>query len=330
MKKYLLLFLVVFLWGVLSFSYFNVGNKIAVSTTDTNLSNYETDNLSQIFINVHASKMSPLYRKNVKLQKAFQEIGKDVVLSDMQKPQSGNFNLYIAENLDNLPKVSDKNAINILWLPIVRQSDDVTPLRDFDVIVVKSMASFNHLKAINVRTAFIPDAINIKSLPLRQPNGKSMFYGDNGGFSLSLYLAGQQEHSIDVYGKGFEPYWPVDEIKGDTPSLDDFSRYSAVLTDQSDDDIQNELVNAKIIEIVENGGVPLLRFNSAVYKIFGDALPLYHDEKEFIDLLNQLERNSEFVLQIRKNLKFISQQWNSESQAQKFVELFDIMQKKRR
>lgn len=331
MKKYLLLYLAVLLGGALLLSYSKVLEKVTAPVSEVTASENRTDAaLSQIYINVQASKMSSLYRQNLKLQKALQEIGKDVVLSDMQKAQSGNFNLYIAENLDNLPKVLDANAINILWLPVVRQSDDVTPLRAFDVIVVKSMASFNHLKAINVRTAFIPDAFNIKSIPHRQPNGKSMFYGDNSGFSLSLYLAGKQEHSLDVYGKGFENLWPIDEIKGNTPSLDDFSRYSAVLTDQSDDDIRDELVNAKIIEIIENGGVPLLRFNSAVYKIFGEALPLYHDEQEFIDLLNQLERNSDFVMQIRQNLKLVSQNWNSISQAQKFSELFDIMQKKRR
>ena len=330
MKKYLLLYLAVLLGGALLLSYSKVLEKATAPTTEITVSENHTDSLSLIHVNVYASKMSSLYRQNMKLQKAFQEIGKEVILSDKQTPKSGNFNLYIAENLDNLPKVIDANAINILWLPVVRQSDDVAPLRAFDVIVVKSMASFNHLKAINVRTAFIPDAFNIKPLSVQKPNGNSMFYGDNTGFSLSLYLAGKQEHSLDVYGRGFENLWPRDEIKGNNPSLDDFSRYSAVLTDQSDENIQDELVNAKIIEIIENGGVPLLRFNSAVYKIFGEALPLYHDEQEFIDLLNQLERNPEFVLKIRQNLKQISQQWDSISQAQKFSEIFEIMQKKRK
>ena len=330
MKKYLLLYLVVLLGGVLLLSYSKVLEEVTASTWEDTESIQKTDNLSQIYINVNASPMSQLYRQNLKLQKAFQKIGKEVILSDMQNPKSGNFNLYIAENLDNLPKVIDTNAINVLWLPVVRQDDDVTPLRAFDVIVVKSMVSFNHLKAINVRTAFIPDAFNIKPLSAHRPNGKAMFYGDNTGFSLSLYLAGQQEHSLDVYGKGFANLWPQDEIKGDMPSLDDFSRYSVVLTDQTDEDIRDEIVNAKIIEIIENGGVPLLRFNSGIYKIFGEALPLYHNEKEFIDLLKQMENTPQLIMQTRQNLIQISQQWNSESQALKFSEIFDLMQKKRK
>lgn len=330
MKKYLLLYLAVLLGGALLLSYSKVLEKVTAPAADTQISDKTPQSDKQIYINVQASKMAQLYRQAVKLQKAFQEIGKEVTLSDMQKMQSGNFNLYIAESLDNLPKVLDTNAINILWIPVVRQDDDVALLRAFDVIVVKSMASFNHLKAINVRTAFIPDAFNIKSLPQRQPNGRAMFYGDNVGFSLSLYLAGRKEHSLDVYGKGFEKLWPKDEIKGTSPSLDDFAQYSAVLTDQSDEDLSDEIINAKIIEIIENGGVPLLRFNSAVYKIFEEGLPLYHDEQEFIQLLTRLEQDPTFVLQIRQNLMMIAQRWNSVSQAQKFAEIFNIMQKKRR
>ena len=181
----------------------------------------------------------------------------------------------------NLPEVADRNAINVLWLPMVQGSDDAARLRPFDVVVVKSMAAFGHLKAINVRTAYIPDAINIKNPATSRPNGKAMFYGDKRGFSLPLYLAGRADMSVDVYGKGFENVWPNDEIMPDTPQPEDFQTYSAVLLDQSDEAVRDELVSPQVIEVIENGGLPYLRFNSGIYKIFGEALPMYGNEQEF-------------------------------------------------
>ena len=125
MKKYLLLYLAILLGGALLLSYSKVLEKVTAPAADTQISDKTPQSDKQIYINVQASKMAQLYRQAVKLQKAFQEIGKEVTLSDIQKMQSGNFNLYIAESLDNLPKVLDTNAINILWIPVVRQDDDV-------------------------------------------------------------------------------------------------------------------------------------------------------------------------------------------------------------
>ena len=324
MKKYLLLYIALLIGGAILLLYSKILEKTISLTSDS------ISIPSQIYINVHASPMSSIYRQSKKLQQAFNDIGKEVILTDMKHAQSGNFNLYIAESLNNLPKVLDPNAINILWLPMVYETDDVSPLRPFDVVVVKSLLAFDHLKAINVRTAFIPDAINIKDFPLSRPTKKAMFYGDNNGFSLSLYLAGRNKQGIDIYGKGFENLWPKEEIKASAPSLNDFSQYAVVLVDQSDDTIRDEFLDERVIEVIENGGVPFLRFNNGIYKIFGEALALYHSENEFNLLLNQMKNNPKFIMQIRQNLRQISQKWNSVSQAQKFSELFEIMQKKRR
>ncbi len=327
MKKYLLLYIALLIGCAVLLFYSRILEK---SSALSSLMHKNDNIVSLIYINTHASPMTPLYRQAKKLQNAFEKIGLNVVLSDMNHTRSGDFNLYIAENLNNLPKVLDPNAINILWLPMVYETDDVSPLRPFDVVVVKSIEAFNHLKAINVRTAFIPDAINIKDIPLSQPSKKAMFYGDNQGFSLSLYIAGKNNLSLDIYGNGFENFWPQDEIIASSPSLNDFSQYAVVLVDQSENTIRDGLLDTKIIEALENGGVPFLRFNNGIYKIFGDALPLYHNEDEFVSLLNQMKNNPKLILQIRQNLRQISQKWNSVSQAQKFSELFEIMQKKRR
>lgn len=284
----------------------------------------------KIFINVNSIKISPFFRDMQELAQALRKTGIEVVLSGKGSFATGDFNLYAVDNIDNLPEVADKNAINVLWLPTVQGSDDVARLRPFDVVVVKSMAAFGHLKAINVRTAYIPDAINLKNPANRRPNGKAMFYGDNRGFSLPLYLAGRADMSLDIYGKGFENLWPTDEIMPNAPQPEDFQTYSAVLLDQSDEAVRDELVSPQIIEVIENGGLPYLRFNSGVYKIFGDALPMYGNEQEFAAGLRELEQNPALVQQRRVALREMAKQWDSVSQAQKFVEIFAIMQQKRR
>lgn len=284
----------------------------------------------KIFINVNSIKISPFFRDMQELAQALRKMGTEVVLSGKGSFATGDFNLYAADNIDNLPEVADKNAINVLWLPTVQGSDDVARLRPFDVVVVKSMAAFGHLKAINVRTAYIPDAINLKNPANRRPNGKAMFYGDNRGFSLPLYLAGRADMSLDIYGNGFENVWPADEIMPNAPQPEDFQTYSAVLLDQSDEAVRDELVSPQIIEVIENGGLPYLRFNSGIYKIFGEALPMYGNEQEFAAGLRELEQNPALVQQRRAALRETAKQWDSVSQAQKFVEIFAIMQQKRR
>ena len=284
----------------------------------------------KIYINVNSIKISPFFRDMQELAQALRKTGTEVVLSGKGSFATGDFNLYAADNIDNLPEIADRYAINVLWLPMVQGSDDAARLRPFDVVVVKSMAAFGHLKAINVRTAYIPDAINIKNPANRRPNGKAMFYGDNRGFSLPLYLAGRADMSVDVYGKGFENVWPTDEIMPDAPQPEDFQTYSAVLLDQSDEAVRDELVSPQVIEVIENGGLPYLRFNSGIYKIFGEALPMYGNEQEFAAGLRELEQNPALVQQRRAALRETAKQWDSVSQAQKFVEIFAIMQQKRR
>ena len=307
-----------------------VVTKNAEHTHNRTGANPDVSAVRKIYINVNSIKISPFFRDMQELAQALRKTGTEVVLSGKGSFATGDFNLYAADNIDNLPEVADRNAINVLWLPMVQGSDDAARLRPFDVVVVKSMAAFGHLKAINVRTAYIPDAINIKNPANRRPNGKAMFYGDNRGFSLPLYLAGRADMSVDVYGKGFENVWPTDEIMPDTPQPEDFQTYSAVLLDQSDEAVRDELVSPQVIEVIENGGLPYLRFNSGIYKIFGEALPMYGNEQEFAAGLRELEQNPALVQQRRAALRETAKQWDSVSQAQKFVEIFAIMQQKRR
>lgn len=157
-----------------------------------------------------------------------------------------------------------------------------------------------------------------------------MFYGDNRGFSLPLYLAGRADMSVDVYGKGFENVWPTDEIMPDTPQPEDFQTYSAVLLDQSDEAVRDELVSPQVIEVIENGGLPYLRFTSGLQNFRGKHWPMYGNEQEFAAGLRELEQNPALVQQRRAALRETAKQWDSVSQAQKFVEIFAIMQQKRR
>ncbi len=326
MKKILTGLMILFLAaaGAVGWHFFNSAEKKTTVPTITE------NGQQTIYLNVNDIKISSLFIDAQKLAQAIKYAGKGVVLSGKGDFKTGNFNLYLANDINHLPEVEDNKAINILWLPTVSSTDGPERLRAFDVITVKSMAAFGYLKAINVRTAFIPEAIEMKRAANRKPNGKAMFYGDNQGISLPLYMAGRNDISVDIYGKGFETNWPLDEIKGDMPETGDFSRYSVVLLDQSDEAVRDELVEKKIIEAIENGGLPFLRFNSGVYKLFGEALPMYHNEPEFIAGLQELKDNPEIVRRLRAKLQQASQAWNRETQALKFIELFELMEKKRR
>ena len=268
------------------------------------------------------------YNHLEKLAKALKKEGKQVILSKNGEFHSGLFNIYAATDIQNLPAVLDKKSINFLWIPVV-ENGDTELLRPFDVIIVHSISSFNYLKAINVRTAYIPLAINTVSSSKPAKQSYPMYYGDNNnGFSLSLYLAGPSDIKVDVFGQGFSGYWDEDEIMIDPATPGDFQRYPLVLADQTDEDIRDELINENIIKIIEHGGLPYLRYNSGIEKIFGKIIPMYTSAEEFLPRIKYLLNDIPDLNQRRKDMLEIAKKWNSESQAKKFIELFEVMKKK--
>jgi len=281
-------------------------------------------------IYVNAQDMGA-YSKMQKLTAVLENNEKKVILSGKENFKSGLFNIYAASDIHHLPKVLDNRAINMLLLPNVPDNTSEI-LRPYDVIVVENMSSFSHLKAINMRTAFIPPAIDIRYKQLKNPvKNYPMFYGNNdSGFSLSLYLAGPTDLKVDVYGTGFSGYWSDADIIAPTPSTDDFQRYPLVLVDQSEEDIKDETVNARIIEVIEQGGLPYLRYNSGVAKMFGEAVPMYMTQEEFLPEIKRLLNSSKELKERREAIRRIADGWNSNSQAQKIIELFDVMKKKMR
>lgn len=266
------------------------------------------------------------------LEKLAQNLKKQkvkVVLSTKDHFKSGLINIYASENIDKLPPVADQKAINFLWLSRINRND-MDSFRPYDVIVVKNMPDFSHLKAINVRTAYIPDAIDITSKKFAAiSEDYPMYYGNNDtGFSLALYLAGPTDLNIDVYGSGFSGYWPENELMNREANSYDFQRYPLVLVDQTDDDIRDELINQRIITVIENGGLPYVRYNSGIAKMFGDTIPMYQNESSFLPEIKQLLANKNEISARRNTLIYKSQQWSSSSQAKKFIELADIMKRK--
>lgn len=280
-----------------------------------------------IYLNA-ADKTS--YMRLKKLGKALKKQGKTVFIAKKPPFKSGKYNIYGAENDLNLPKIADENAINFLWIPSVQQ-DTTEPYRPFDVIVVQNIPSFGYLKAINMRTAYIPEAINLHKKPNKQKSQGIMYYGDNNGdFSLALYLAGPTDLKIDVYGKGFEGLWSKNEIMKKSVEVEDFRRYAVVLADQSENDIRDELINQRVIRIIESGGLPYLRYNSGIAKIFGNAVPMYMNQQEFLPKLQELLNNPQEIHSHLNDIYETAQEWDSSSQAKKFIELFEVMNKKRK
>ncbi len=278
---------------------------------------------------IHVSENKPA-QQMIKLQEAFKKEGKNISFSIRPNRSSGKFNIYTATDIQHLPEVADQSAINFLWIDKLKSDESPEKLRPFDVIVVKNMPAYQHLKAVNVRTAFIPDAVDVKDSEKASQTERTMFWGDGNEFSVSLSMAGHEKIKLDVYGIGFEGQWPIDEIKGTMPSETDFRSHPLVLVDQSDEDILHQTINPRIMTILENGGIPYLRYNPAIEKLFGKMVPMYHNDNEFQEQLKYLPAHLFEIEERRAAIKHLAKRWNSHSQARKFIELFEIMDRKRR
>ena len=309
MKKILVLSVLILLFLISGFVFFQ--NKPSA--------------VNSIYLNAYDI---PSYARLQKLAAALKNNGYQAVVSGKNEFKSGHFNIYATDNNQNLPPVVDSSAINLLWVPSVEQNKPEV-LRPYDVIVAQNMPSFIHLKAINVRTAYIPEAINITKNKYSISQNKSMYYGDNDtGFSLSLYLAGPTDLKVDVFGKGFSGVWGEDEIMKRTVENEDFQRYPVVLVDQPEEDIRDELIAPRLKEVIEKGGLPYIRYNNGLAKMFGQAIPMYMNEDEFLPLLKGLLSSPQEVVERRAAIREIAKNWNSDSQAKKFIELFEVMEKK--
>ena len=278
-----------------------------------------------LYINVNDDKSSDVYNKSQNLNKYLKKAGVKTQINTKGNHKSGNINFYITNGSFDLPKVIDKKAINLIWLLDVDSDENFEKFRDFDVVVVKTFSSYNHLKAINVRTAYVPDAIDIQKNSTK-PNKKIMYYGNNDEFSLALYL--MQNRKIDIYGKGWQHTKHKNDIISEDTNDSIFPKYSFVLVDQSDEEIQKNIVNDKIIRVLNSGGIPFVRYNPGIEKMFDETIPMYYNEEDFYNKLNGLSQNNNLE-KIRNDIYDVSQKWNSQMVANKFIEIFDIMIRKK-
>ncbi|MBQ2886688.1 MAG: hypothetical protein IJE43_23475 [Alphaproteobacteria bacterium] len=262
-----------------------------------------------------------------KICKDISKNNRNAVFSDINNV--GNYNLYVASGYKNLPKNINKDAINILYIPFFDDKDTPELLRDFDVIVVKSASSFGHLKAINVRTAYIPNSIDINEKTEFIPNEEIVYIGNNEDFSLSLYLINNLNKKIDIYGEVKNKNLGKNNIISKNINYSKLKKYNLVLIDQTDEEIIHELVNNRILEIISQGKIPFVRYNPGIKKMFGDAIPMYYNPEHFNFELYRLLKSPNELMQRLEAITKISDIWSSDMRAKKFIELFDIMQKKR-
>jgi len=332
MKKSYIALLIVLCTAIVFVLYLLIGGKgiynKALPNVDFSILGAFKNNPLQdtLYINVEDGKDEVLYAKAKRLAKSLRDEGVDVRINEKGNHSSGNLNLYVASNKHSLPKVIDNDSINILYIPYVSSDDDFEIFRNFDVVIVKSISSYSHLKAINVRTAYIPDAIDIKTSSL-SPKLKAMFIGDNNEFSLSLYLAKNKD--FDIYGKNWTHTEHSKKIKNENIDDNNFSKYSITLCDQTEEEIANSIVNDKVIRILENGGLPLVRYNQGIKHIFQDDVVMYYNEEDFNRKFEELISDKNLVKEKRKAIFEKAKNWNTKITANKFIEIFMIMKQKK-
>ena len=62
--------------------------------------------------------------------------------------------------------------------------------------------------------------------------------------------------------------------------------------------------------------------------MFDETIPMYYNEEDFYNKLNGLSQNNN-LKKIRNDIYDVSQKWNSQMVANKFIEIFDIMIRKK-
>jgi len=187
----------------------------------------------------------------------------------------------------------NKHNLNILYL--ISHPDDVTirEVSKYSLVVVGSQKKCEYLRGYGINAYYLPQFTN----PHR------FFYEEDKAFKTQLLFVGNAYEiirpavkyatknglPISVYGRFWERYIDNRYIKGEYIDNNDLHKYYSnadiVLNDTNENMRIDGFISNRIYDATACKAFVISDYMPEIKEIYGDAIPMYKTEKEFVELV---------------------------------------------
>ena len=239
---------------------------------------------------------------------------------------------YPELELENYHSVFDADKVAVLIETIPYKLDHV---KKADIIFTGSVKKNNEYKSLGLNSYFIPQFTKIDHFyPAYKEEYKSkILYIANQWRGLdtrkTVKYAINNNIEIDVYGLNWKDR--LDEnnkhlLKGDYISNDELKYYYSsadiVLNDTRDDMIEAGFISNRIFDVTACGGFIISDYIEGIEEIYGDAIPMYKTEEEFVELVKYyLEHEEERKEKAKRAQEITKKHFTSDKIVAKMLEI---------
>ena len=165
----------------------------------------------------------------------------------------------------------------------------------FDLIAVASKKYAKELAENGFRTTYIPQGTNTSLFKHKpQKNGIDLLFvgsrHSEDDYRPSVKYAIQNDFPVHVYGIRWEGHISPKYLKGNFISNNDLHKYYSsakiILNDHRQDMREAGFVANRIFDVTASQGFIISDYMPEIEEIYGDSIPMWHNEVEFKNLVN--------------------------------------------
>ncbi len=220
----------------------------------------------------------------------------------------------------------NKRNLNILY--IISHPELITKeeIEQYDLVYCCSKKWTKQIKKFKKRTYYLPQFTNTERFYPEKNNkykNKVLYVGNaHKGMREAVKYALNENIEVSVYGNFWENYIEKKYIKGlyiDNNELNKYySNAEIVLNDTISEMKENGFISNRIFDVAACKGFLISDYMPEIEKIFGDAIPMYKNQKELKNLieyyLNHPEKRRE---KAEKAYNIVAQKYNNLNVANK-------------
>ncbi len=190
----------------------------------------------------------------------------------------------------------DNDRVSVLFETIPYQLNEV---KNADLIFTGSLKKDKMYKKMGLNSHFLPQFTRVDEFyysPKEELKTKLLFVGNVWSLEMirkTVNYAVVNNIDIDIYGKGWDELIPLHKrylIKGEQIRNDELKHYYSsadiVFNDTRDDMIEAGFISNRIFDVTASKGFIISDYIPEIEEIYGDSIPMYKTEEEFVELVN--------------------------------------------
>lgn len=274
---------------------------------------------------------------NAMMERSFERIGYNVVSTteDNLYPttaEDAGVNIYIRGVRPFNEVKTTPNTVNILYLRDYAELYE-NEMKLYDGIATSSRDFYNYAMNAGYATAFVPEMTDpsIFHPNFREDLVRDLLYvGDNNAYSVAIDMALKAKLPVEIYGRLWTNAIDNEYIKGEYIHDNDLSAYFSSakinLVNVSAHEAEISIIPSRVFDIAASKGFMIAPYNKEIELVFGDAIPMFKDEKELKALYNKYINDPKARAEkAEKAYKIAVSEYNSDAFVQRINGLVEFL-----